>query len=1140
MNCRPMSAAVLLFACLAAPTTAGAQVPELINYQGRLLDGTNLVNDQVDMELGLWTNAAGPGTALYVDSNKVTVVDGLYSTFIGDGTIDGTLTNALTYSNIYVGVKVNGTSLSPREPLVSVSYALKARGVVPGSITTESLADAAVTTDKLGSNSVTGAKIADNTISNADLAADAVTGDKILDGAISNVDVAANTFWSTDGNAGTAVGTHFMGTTDGQPLDIRANSARALRLIPDATSPSLVGGHSANTVSVGVAGGVIGGGGNAAQPNYVTDNYGTVGGGSFNRAGNAGGGAADAEFATVAGGNANMANGRHSAIGGGIKNVAGGMSATIGGGTNNAAAGINAVVGGGYRNAAARDNDTVAGGSFNTATGTTSTVGGGSANIASGAGSTIAGGQLGVAAAGLATIGGGQVNVVTADYGTVAGGLRNTVGGQYSAIGGGANNTAEGTYTTIGGGRSNAVAIGSTTVAGGSGNRAMNTAATVAGGQDNTALALRSSVGGGFDNEASAIAATVGGGQHNLVNGSYGVVGGGRSNRVSGDYSVIVGGESNFVVSGSYTTIGGGGNNNAALGADGSVIGGGFGNVLAGDYSTISGGRDNTANNQNSTIGGGVGNAVNGNSATIAGGTNNWTFGENTTIGGGRANQARGSEATVGGGGSNQATNDSSTIAGGFNSRAFGAAATVGGGAGNWAVGQNSTIAGGSGNQTYRYYSTVAGGINNVASNDYASVGGGVENRALGVYSVIGGGSYNQAAGTNATVPGGVSNVAGGAYSFAAGRRARATNDGAFVWADSSNADFSSTAADQFLVRASGGMGLNTVNPQANLHVVGSPTMGSVVVAPSEPTSGDNSRILLAEDDDATYGMSLVYDGGANQFQILGENSGTTNGPHVVVSRDKSQLGVGGVTALGNAVLNVQGATNWSGVSYDDMIQFASLEPLSYAFLVGDDDLLHLEVPTNSASEAEFIECVLADGNSKFRFEVSGNAYADGAFSGGGADYAEMITVSDGAASVEPGDLLAIDPARERAVKKCSEARSARVAGVYSTKPGFVGSEREWDEPVVAGARQGDKAREYTLQDRATEFGDIPMAVVGIVPCKASAENGAIQPGDLLVASGTPGHAMRDDDPKVGTVIGKALGSLEAGTGVIKVLVTLQ
>ena len=108
------------------------------------------------------------------------------------------------------------------------------------------------------------------------------------------------------------------------------------------------------------------------------------------------------------------------------------------------------------------------------------------------------------------------------------------------------------------------------------------------------------------------------------------------------------------------------------------------------------------------------------------------------------------------------------------------------------------------------------------------------------------------------------------------------------------------------------------------------------------------------------------------------------------------------------------------------------------------------------------------------------------------------------------------------------------MAGIYSTKPGVIGSEREWDKPAV----RGEESTTLELEDMASEFNEIPLAVVGITPCKVSAENGVIRPGDLLVTSSTPGHAMRDDNPKVGTVVGKALGSFASGTGVIKVLVT--
>src|SRR5262249_10122041 len=72
-----------------------------------------------------------------------------------------------------------------------------------------------------------------------------------------------------------------------------------------------------------------------------------------------------------------------------------------------------------------------------------------------------------------------------------------------------------------------------------------------------------------------------------------------------------------------------------------------------------------------------------------------------------------------------------------------------------------------------------------------------------------------------ATVPGGVNNTAAGYSSFAAGRRAKANHQGAFVWADSADADFASTASNQFLIRATGGVGIGTNAPTAQLHVVG-------------------------------------------------------------------------------------------------------------------------------------------------------------------------------------------------------------------------------------------------------------------------------------------------------------------------------
>ena len=67
------------------------------------------------------------------------------------------------------------------------------------------------------------------------------------------------------------------------------------------------------------------------------------------------------------------------------------------------------------------------------------------------------------------------------------------------------------------------------------------------------------------------------------------------------------------------------------------------------------------------------------------------------------------------------------------------------------------------------------------------------------------------------------------------------------------------------------------------------------------------------------------------------------------------------------------------------------------------------------------------------------------------------------------------------------------------------------------------------------------LALAGKVPVKATTEGGAIRPGDLLVASSTPGHAMKAAaSPAVGSVVGKALEPLDGGSGVIKMLVMLR
>ena len=129
---------------------------------------------------------------------------------------------------------------------------------------------------------------------------------------------------------------------------------------------------------------------------------------------------------------------------------------------------------------------------------------------------------------------------------------------------------------------------------------------------------------------------------------------------------------------------------------------------------------------------------------------------------------------------------------------------------------------------TAESYATVGGGEYNTASGVSATVGGGGTNTASGGSATVGGGYTNTAAGDYSTVPGGGWNTASGIYSFAAGCRAKADHDGAFVWGDATWANFASTDTNQFLIRASGGVGIGTNDPQGALDV--SSTTGAFIV----------------------------------------------------------------------------------------------------------------------------------------------------------------------------------------------------------------------------------------------------------------------------------------------------------------------
>jgi len=191
--------------------------------------------------------------------------------------------------------------------------------------------------------------------------------------------------------------------------------------------------------------------------------------------------------------------------------------------------------------------------------------------------------------------------------------------------------------------------------------------------------------------------------------------------------------------------------------------------------------------------------------SVVAGGSNNLA-GTNSFVGGGQYNYGIADYSVVAGGYANMAYAPYSAILGGQYNRASGTCSVVVGGYNNSILSnsysQYSSIVGGNGNSIQRgSYSFVGGGYGNVVNYTGPSYGG----------AFIGGGYSNRVAGRFSMIPGGYANVASGLYSFAAGSFANAGHQSAFVWSDSSSGNpFSSTQPNQFLIRATGGVGINT------------------------------------------------------------------------------------------------------------------------------------------------------------------------------------------------------------------------------------------------------------------------------------------------------------------------------------------
>jgi hypothetical protein len=120
------------------------------------------------------------------------------------------------------------------------------------------------------------------------------------------------------------------------------------------------------------------------------------------------------------------------------------------------------------------------------------------------------------------------------------------------------------------------------------------------------------------------------------------------------------------------------------------------------------------------------------------------------------------------------------------------------------------------------------------------------------------------------------------------------------------------------------------------------------------------------------------------------------------------------------------------------------------------------------------------------------------------ADLAENYTADQ---TIEPATVVCFGGSAE--VTICNHDADRRVAGVVSTNPAYLMNSDCSGNHVVA------------------------IALQGRVPCKVV---GPIRKGDMMVSAGN-GAARAEAEPKIGSVIGKALENFDGESGIIEVLV---
>ena len=274
-----------VFLLLVASARAQSSVPSLINYQGFVSDSSGPLGmsspENRIVTFRFWSHATNTDAAsrLYTESQTVTFNGGDFSVLIGQGSPTGesavylTVDEVFEATDVFLGITVDDgnpssadAEISPRQQIVSTAYAFRAKVaervdslaistnmIANNAVTANQLRDSAVTLSKMSLNSVDGNAIVNSSVTSLDLAGNSVGTSQIQSSAVTGAKIAAGTIQSSDLGPGSVNGGSGGVIADGSitSADLGSNSVGFSELQGSSVNSTIIANGSVTSSHLG-------------------------------------------------------------------------------------------------------------------------------------------------------------------------------------------------------------------------------------------------------------------------------------------------------------------------------------------------------------------------------------------------------------------------------------------------------------------------------------------------------------------------------------------------------------------------------------------------------------------------------------------------------------------------------------------------------------------------------------------------------------------------------------------------------------------------------------------------------------------------------------------------------------------------